>query len=126
MTVQTGGSELMMKNDLNIWWCFTLAIGITWLFWDSAALQAQELLPFTFPEPLLFFGATGPIVAALLLTWRESGPVGLQTLASGTCSRTLHCGSRHPIWFGFSDYMASSPLLASFVSPFIPLIIIRC
>ena len=56
-----------------------LAFAFTWTFWLLAALEARGMIS-SLPVPALFLGAFGPMVAAVVLTARESGRAGLRSL----------------------------------------------
>ena len=59
---------------------FLLSFGITWLFWIPDALGKRGILPNTFWTNLGFLGAFGPLIAAIIVTHKESGKSGLKQL----------------------------------------------
>ena len=73
---------------------FVLAFAFTWSFWWLAVLEARGLIP-PLPVPALFIGAFGPMVAAVVLTVRESGRAGLRSLL-GRVTRWRVA----PVWYG--------------------------
>ena len=73
---------------------FVLAFAFTWSFWWLAVLEARGLIP-PLPVPALFIGAFGPMVAAVVLTVRESGRAGLRSLLG----RVTHWRVA-PVWYG--------------------------
>jgi uncharacterized protein len=60
---------------------FVLAFAFTWIFWVPATLGARGLIP-SLPVPATFLGAFGPLVAAVVITARQSGRAGLISLLS--------------------------------------------
>ena len=59
---------------------FALAVGITWLFWIPDALAKRGVLPDVVWTNLGFFGAWGPLIAALYLVARQKGWSGIKSL----------------------------------------------
>lgn len=59
---------------------FLIALGFTWLFWIPDGLGKRGILPDAFWTNLGFFGAWGPLVAALIMVYKESGKQGLKSL----------------------------------------------
>ncbi|HZK05115.1 MAG TPA: type II CAAX endopeptidase family protein [Actinomycetaceae bacterium] len=59
---------------------FALAVGTTWLFWIPDALGKRGVLPDVVWTNLGFFGAWGPLVAALYLVARQEGWSGIKSL----------------------------------------------
>src|SRR5918998_2170989 len=73
---------------------FVLAFAFTWSFWWAAALEARGLIP-PLPVPAVFLGAFGPVVAAVVLTARESGRAGLRSLLGRVLRWRVP-----PVWYG--------------------------
>jgi membrane protease YdiL (CAAX protease family) len=67
-------------------WAFTLiAFGVSWLVWSPAVLATYGLIDSPLPLEILtvlviFLGAHGPLIAALLLTARQEGRDGVRRL----------------------------------------------
>lgn len=61
---------------------FAAALGITWAFQGPAALATLGVLPGPVERymPLVGFGLLGPLVAAVLASWRELGWQGVRAL----------------------------------------------
>jgi uncharacterized protein len=59
---------------------YVLACLITWAFQIPLALSAQGLVDWTPPPSLHFFGALGPILAAVIVTGMTQGTAGLRDL----------------------------------------------
>ncbi|HYO72510.1 MAG TPA: type II CAAX endopeptidase family protein [Archangium sp.] len=73
---------------------FVLAFAFTWSFWWAAALESRGLIP-SLPVPAVFLGAFGPMVAAVVLTARESGRAGLRSLLGRVTRWRVP-----PVWYG--------------------------
>jgi membrane protease YdiL (CAAX protease family) len=71
-TISRGGKELIQF--------FAIAIGFTWLFWIPDGLGKSGVLPDTIWTNLGFFGAWGPLVAAVCLVAKEKKLKGIKTL----------------------------------------------
>ncbi len=69
-----------MNRRTELVWFFAIAIGFTWLFWVPDGLGKRGVLPDTIWTNLGFFGAWGPLVAALFLVGREKGFDGIKRL----------------------------------------------
>lgn len=59
---------------------FLIAFGFTWLFWIPDSLNKRGLLPDAIWTNLGFFGAWGPLVASLFLSYKENGKNGIKNL----------------------------------------------
>jgi len=59
---------------------YVLACLITWSFQIPLALSAQGLIDWSPPPSLHFFGALGPILAAVIVTGMTQGTAGLRDL----------------------------------------------
>ena len=63
------------------WTFFAIAYGFSWLFWLPGVLATRGLFELPFPSTLLvILGAHGPLVAALSLTYQETGKTGTKEL----------------------------------------------
>lgn len=85
---------------------FIIALAFTWFFWTLAALGAREVIP-ALPG-LVVIGTFGPLVAAVVVTARESGRAGLRSLLG----RVLRWRVA-PIWYGVA---LLGPILLMLVS----------
>ncbi len=74
MTATTGRSRTELIRF------FAIAMGFTWLFWIPDALGKSGVLPDAIWTNLGFFGAWGPLVAALSLVAKEKGFSGVKNL----------------------------------------------
>lgn len=70
--------ELNKKSYFGLY--ILLSFGITWAFWVPDALGKRGILPDNFWTNLGFFGAFGPLIAAIIVTLKESGKSGLKQL----------------------------------------------
>ncbi len=59
---------------------FITACALTWAVWIPLMLSRQGLLPFSLPAPLYFLGAFGPMLSALIFTWRAERWPGVRHL----------------------------------------------
>src|SRR3712207_9460113 len=71
-----------------------VAFAFTWFFWLLAILEARGLIS-SLPVPAMFFGAFGPMVAAVVITAQESGRAGLRSLLSRVVRWRVA-----PFWYG--------------------------
>ena len=71
---------------------FVIALAFTGFFWGLAALGARDVIP-ALPG-LTVIGTFGPLVAAVILTARESGRAGLRSLFSRVVRWRVA-----PIWY---------------------------
>ena len=72
---------------------FAVAFCFTWFFWWLAVLEERGVI--TLPIPAVFLGAFGPVVAAVLLTARESGRAGVRSLLGRVVRWRVA-----PVWYG--------------------------
>jgi uncharacterized protein len=75
---------------------FMLAFAFTWALWVPAVLEARGLIS-PLLVPATFFGASGPLLAAVVVTIQESGRAGLRSLLS----RVAHWRVA-PVWYGIA------------------------
>ncbi|MGC9356252.1 MAG: CPBP family intramembrane glutamic endopeptidase [Anaerolineae bacterium] len=60
---------------------FILAFGFSWFFWLFGVLASQGVLSLPFPNlVVVVIGAHGPLVASLILTYREEGWAAVKNL----------------------------------------------
>lgn len=67
------------KSKANLRNFFLIAFGLTWLFWIPDALGKRGVLPEAVWTKLGFFGAWGPLVAAMYLVAKEKGLNGVKS-----------------------------------------------
>jgi membrane protease YdiL (CAAX protease family) len=72
---------------------FVIAFAFTWFFWGLAALGAREVIP-ALPG-VTVIGTFGPLVAAVIVTARESGRAGVRSMLSRVVRWRVA-----PIWYG--------------------------
>ncbi len=65
---------------LPLTWFFVTACALTWVVWIPLVLSRRGVLPFSLPAPLYFLGAFGPMLSALILTWRSERWPGIRHL----------------------------------------------
>jgi membrane protease YdiL (CAAX protease family) len=75
---------------------FMLAFAFTWALWVPAVLEARGLIS-PLPVPATFFGAFGPLLAAVVVTIQESGRAGLRSLLSRVARWRVA-----PVWYGIA------------------------
>jgi membrane protease YdiL (CAAX protease family) len=79
-----------------------IAYAISWAIEIPLALKAQGIISVDIPFAMHYFAAGGPLIAAILLTWRENGSPGLKNLLERTLRWRVE-----PIWW----LVALSPIL---------------
>lgn len=85
---------------------FALAYLLSWAVQVPLALQAQGILKTNIPFRLHYLSGYGPLLAALILTWRISGKQGIRELLGRIGKWRVR-----PIWW----LVAFSPLIALLV-----------
>ena len=83
-----------------------IAYAISWVIEIPLALKAQGIISADIPFGIHYLAASGPFIAAILLTWRENGSSGLKNLLERTFQWRVE-----PIWW----VVALSPLLILFL-----------
>jgi membrane protease YdiL (CAAX protease family) len=71
-----------------------VTFAFTWAFWLLAVLEARGMTS-SLPVPALFFGALGPMVAAVVLTAQEGGRAELRSLLNRVVRWRVA-----PFWYG--------------------------
>lgn len=68
---------------------FSMALGLTWLFWIPDALGKRGVLPDALWTNLGFIGAFGPLLAALFMVYSEQGGAGVRHLLKKAVERAF-------------------------------------
>ena len=69
------------QDTRGVWGYFALAFGVSWLIWATPVMESLGWIESPVPNQVLaIVGAHGPLVAALVMTWREAGWAAVKRL----------------------------------------------